>query len=158
MDVWVTIGFTYDTDEQKYCLIKGEDEMELCLACTNRLKPKIKAFCYRCKAPRPLDWTTGNKDLDSFIMESWSNMKYKYDAYIRWVEYSRLTDVREMTSLRHQCTHIASWLDLTTNELIHVTLKQIDDAQSLDFYQVIISRCNYNASMHRVKLMIVLFT
>ena len=74
-------------------------------------------------------------------MESWSNMKHEYDGYIQWVEYSRLTDVREMTSLRHQyqCTHIASWLDPTTNELIHVTLKQIDDAQSLDFYQVIIS-------------------
>ena len=69
-------------------------------------------------------------------MESWSNMEYKYDAYIQWVEYSRLTDVREMTSLRHQCTHMASLLDPTTNELMHVTLKQIDD----DFYQVIISR------------------
>ena len=72
-------------------------------------------------------------------MESWSNTVNIYDAYIQWVEYSRLTDVREMTSLRHQCTHIASWLDPTTNELIHVTLKQIDNAQSLDFYQVIIS-------------------
>jgi len=72
-------------------------------------------------------------------MESWSNLECREDAYIQWVEYSQLTDVREMTSLRHQCTHIASWLDPTTNELIHVTLKQIDDAQSLDFYQVIIS-------------------
>ena len=73
-------------------------------------------------------------------MESWSNMTHWWcDAYIQWVEYSLLTDVREMTSLRHQCTHIASWLDPTTNKLIHVTLKQIDDAQSLDFYQVIIS-------------------
>ena len=112
----------------------------LCLACTWRLEPKINAFCYICKASRPLDWTTDNKSLDSFIMESWSNTEYEYNAYIQWVEYSRLTDVREMTSLRHQCTHIASWLDPTTNELIHVTLKQIDDAQSLDFYQVITSR------------------
>ena len=68
-------------------------------------------------------------------MESWSNVTKEYHAYIQWVEYSRLTDIREMTSLRHQCTHIASWLDPTTNELIHVTLKRIDDAQSLDFYQ-----------------------
>ena len=111
--------------------------MELCLACMRSLEPRMNAFCYECKAPRPLDWTTGNKSLDSFIMESWSNTENQY-AYIQWVEYSRLTDVREMTSLRHQCTHIASWLDPTTNELIHVTLKQIDDAQSLDFYQVII--------------------
>ena len=78
-------------------------------------------------------------------MESWSNMEYTHDAYIQWVEYSQLTDIREMTSLRHQCTHIASWLDPTTNELIHVTLKQIDDSQSLDFYHIIIS-CNYNAN------------
>ena len=98
----------------------------------------INAFCLDCKAPRLLDWTTGNKSLDSFIMESWSNTSDIDDAYIQWVEYCRLTDVREMTSLRHQCTHIASWLDPTTNKLIHVTLKQIDDAQSLDFYQVII--------------------
>ena len=136
--------------------------MELCLVCTWKLEPKINAFCYRCKASQPLEWTTGNKSLDSFIMESWSNIKeYRYDGYIQWVEYSRLTDVREMTSLRHQCTHIASWLDPTTNELIHVTLKQIDDAQSLDFYQVIISCViimQIVSSMHRVKLMIVLFT
>ena len=119
--------------------------MELCLACTLRLEPntKINAFCYQCKAPQPPDWTTGNKSLDSFITESWSNVKNEYDAYIQWVEYSRLTDVREMTSLRYQCTHIASWLDPTTNELIRVTLKQIDDTQSLDFYQVIIKQCKY---------------
>ena len=73
-------------------------------------------------------------------MESWSNVAYTYDAYIQWVEYSRLTDIREMTSLHHQCTHIASWLYWGTNEWTKVTLKQIDDAQSLDFYQVIISR------------------
>ena len=72
-------------------------------------------------------------------MESWSNTNRVYDAYIQWVEYSRLIAVREMTSLRHQCTHIASWLDPTTNKR-KVTLKQIDDAQSLDFYQVTISR------------------
>ena len=72
-------------------------------------------------------------------MESWSNVKNVYDAYIQWVEYSLLTDIREMTSLRHGSTHIASWLDPTTNKR-KVTLKQIDDAQSLDFYQVTISR------------------
>src|SRR5207248_2069344 len=133
-------GFTYDHYDQKYCLIKEYFGHGLCLACTHPLNPKINAFCLNRKAPRLLDWTTGNKSLDSFIMESWSNIKYKheYDNCIQWIEYSRLTDVREMTSLRHQCTHIASLLDPTTNELIHVTLKQIDDAQSLDFYQVII--------------------
>ena|SRR5437764_1034185 len=112
--------------------------MELCLACTRPLEPKINAFCYWCKTPRPLDWTTGNKSLDSFIIESWSNVKNGTDAYIQWIEYSLLTDVQEMTSLRHQCTHIASWLDPTTNKWTKVTLKQIDDSQSLDFYQVII--------------------
>ena len=109
-------------------------------ACAGAFERNINAFCYWCKAPRPLDWTTGNKDLDSFIMESWSNVRNIYDVYIQWVEYSLLTDVREMASLYHQCTHIASLLEPTTNELIHVTLKQRDDAQSLNFYQVIISR------------------
>src|SRR5207248_10357036 len=135
-NVWITIGFTYNK-RGEYCLIKEPwPYIGLCLACTVCLEPTSNAFCYACKAPRPVDWTTGNKTLDSFIMESWSNMKHEYDVYIQWVEYSQLTDVREMTSLCHQCTHIASWLDLTTNGLILVTLKQIDDAQSLDFYQV----------------------
>ena len=62
----------------------------LCLACTERLEPEINAFCYACKAPIPLDWTTGNKSLDSFIMESWGNTKHEYDAYIQWIEYSLL--------------------------------------------------------------------
>ena len=111
------------------------------MACTCQLEPEINAFCYRCKESRPPDWTTGNKSLDLFIMESWRNIKNIRDDYIQWVEYSRLTDVREMTSLRHQCTHIASLLEPTTNELTRVTLKQIvivgeGDNQSFDFHQV----------------------
>ena len=108
----------------------------LCLSCTVRLEPKINAFCLHCKAPRPVDWTTGNKSLDSFIMESWSNVIKIYDAYIQWIEYSLLTNVREMTSLRHGCTHIAEYLELTTNELTRVTLKKIVDEGDDQFYQV----------------------
>src|SRR5207249_5839545 len=88
---------------------------------------KIDLFCYECKAPRPLDWTTGNKSLDSFIMESWSNTRNEYDAYIQWIEYSLFTDIREMTSLRHGCTHISKCLELTTSELTRVMLKKIVD-------------------------------
>ena len=134
MDVWVTIGFTYRW--RKYCLLKEGDGRRLCLVCTYPLLSMINAFCYRCKAPRPLDWTTGNKSLDLFIMESWSNMKYIFDAYIQWIEYSLLTNIQETTSLRHGCTHIADW---RTNELTRVTLKKtVDkgDDQSFDFRQV----------------------
>ena len=62
------------------------------------------------------------KSLDLFIMESWSNVKNKDDAYIQWTEYSRLrlTNIQEMTSLRH----IADWLDPRTNKLTIVALKQ----------------------------------
>ena len=137
-DVWVTIGFTYDASKQKYCLIKPVHGERLCLACTERLERKIYAFCYWCKAPRPIDWTTGNKSLDSFIMESWSNTRNKDDAYIQWIEYSLLTNVREVTLLRHGCTHIADW---KTNELCmtRVTLKKIVNKQKdqlFDFHQV----------------------
>src|SRR6185312_11505093 len=110
-------------------------ERRLCLACTYRLEPTINAFCLECKAPRLRDWTTGNKSLDSFIMESWSNTKNKFDAYVHWIEYSLLSNVQKMTSLRHGYTHIAEW---TTNEL-RVTLKKIVDEQndqSFDFHQV----------------------
>jgi len=69
-------------------------------------------------------------------MESWKNVKTKCDAYIQWVEYSLLTDVQEMTSLHHGCTHIAKWFDPTVNEWTKVVLKQIGDTQSLDFHQV----------------------
>jgi hypothetical protein len=101
-----------------------------------RLNPKINAFCYECKAPRPLDWTTGNKDLDSFIMESWSNLRNKHDTYIQWIEYSLLTSVQQMTSLRHGCTHMAEWLEPTANELTRVTLKKIVNDLLFDFHQV----------------------
>ena len=69
-------------------------------------------------------------------MESWSNMKNEYDAYIQWIEYSLLINMQEMTSLRHGCTHIAECLVPTTNKLTQVTLKKIGDAQSLDIDQV----------------------
>src|SRR5207253_392018 len=82
-DVWVTIGFTYNKWERKYSLIKDRNWSVLCMACTKRLLPEINAFCYECKASQPLDWTTGNKDLDSFIiiMESWRNTSSEDDAY-----------------------------------------------------------------------------
>jgi len=140
-DVWITIGFTYDTDEQKYCLIKEEEGNRLCLACTNRLSPKINLFCYHCGTPRLRDWTTDNKSLDLFIMESWKNAKNEYDAYIQWIDYSRLTNVQEMTS-RNGYTHIAKWLEPTTNELTRVTLKKIIDEQNDQFHQVNYSHCN----------------
>ena len=104
-----------------------------------QLNPEINAFCYECKVSQLPDWTTGNKSLDSFIMESWSNMKNKYDAYIQWIEYSLLTNVQKMTSLRHGCTHTAEWLEQAANKPTRVTLKQIVDgqnAQSFDFHQV----------------------
>src|SRR5204863_4743613 len=101
--------------------------MELCLACMRSLEPRMNAFCYQCKAPRPLDWTTGNKSLDSFIIESWKNVKNRYDAYIQWIEYSLLTNIQDMTSLRHGCTCVA---DLTINELTHVMLKKVVDEQN----------------------------
>ena len=80
-----------------------------------RLEPKINTFCFKCKAPTPPNWTTGNESLDSFIMESWKNMSNENDAYIQWIEYSLLTNIQEMTSLRHGCTHI-NIADLTMNE------------------------------------------
>ena len=66
-------------------------------------------------------------------MESWKNMSSSDDVYIQWIEYSLLMNVKEMTSLRHGCTHIA---DLTMNESIRVTLKMIVDNESFDFHQV----------------------
>ena len=52
-----------------------------------QLELKIHVFCYRCKLPRPLDWTNGSEDVDGGVcalrrvengldMESWSNVKY----------------------------------------------------------------------------------
>ena len=136
MDVWVTIGFTYDEYERTYYLLKECDEKSSCLACTKRLEPMINAFCFECKAPTPPDWTTGNKSLDSFIMESWSNTRSVYDAYIQWIEYSLFTNIQEMTSLRHGCTHIADYGST------RVTIKKIVND---NFYQVnyfTCKRCN----------------
>ena len=59
-----------------------------------------------------------------------------YDAYIQWIEYSLLTNIQEMTSLHHGCTHIADWI---VDGLTRVTLKKIVNEQSdqvFDFHQV----------------------
>ena len=53
--------------------------------------------------------------------------------------YALLTNVQEMTSLRHGCTRIAECLEPTTNESTRVTLKKIIDKQNdllFDFHQV----------------------
>ena len=112
----------------------------LCRACTATFKPSMRAFCYECKAPRSLDWTTGNRSLDSFILESWNNTKNEDDAYIQWIEYSLLSNVQTMTPLHHGCTHIADWLEPMYNRRTKVVLKKIvskHDGQAFDFHQVI---------------------
>ena len=79
-------------------------------------------------------------------MESWSNVKNVYDAYIQWIEYSLLMNVRKMTS-RYGCTHIA---DLTMNGSTKVTLKKIGDKgdyQSFDFHQVNYFTCKMQNSV-----------
>ena len=86
--------------------------------------------------PIPPDWTTGNKSLDLFIMESWRGTD---DAYIQWIEHSLLKNIQQMTSLHYGCTHIADWLNPVTNKLTQVALKQISNTQSFDFHQVNIS-------------------
>ena len=76
-----------------------------------RLEPKINIFCFECKSPTP-DWTTSNKSLDLFIMESWKNMKNKYDAYIQWIEYSLLMNVQQMPWM-----HTYSKLEIDTRDI-----------------------------------------
>ena len=58
-------------------------------------------------------------------MESWSNMENVYDTYIQWIQYSLLTNIQAMISLRYGCTHIADWLEPNAeDESIRVTLKK----------------------------------
>ena len=66
-------------------------------------------------------------------------MTNKHDAYIQWIEYSLLSNIQEVKSSHHGCTHVANRLERTTNELTRVTLKKIIDEQNdplFDFYQV----------------------
>ena len=141
-NVWITIGFTY---HKGYFLIRIKDGIGICLGCAKHLDHRISAFCFECKAPRPVDWTTGNKSLDLFIMKSWSNTMNVFDSYIQWIKHSQLTDIQEAPLLlRHDCTHTANLLVSRENEnkVIKVTLKKLvdgQDSQSYDFNQVSIS-------------------
>lgn len=143
---WLIIGFTYHAELQKYALIKvwNTYSVGLCLACTETLNPNISAFCYYCKTPRPLDWTTHNKNLDSFIMNSWKNMDTMIDGYIHWINWNQLINVRRKPFLNYECTHTAVWLgptvhrEVNKSKSIRVILKRISiqDVQSFDFNQV----------------------
>ena len=59
--------------------------------------------------------------------------------------YALLTNVQEMTSLHHGCTHMAEWLEPNADRLTCVTLKKIADKQNnqlFDFHQVNYFMCN----------------
>lgn len=151
--VWITVGFTYHT-ESKYAIVKVVSKWDscnvgLCLSCLDYLHPNINAFCLKCKAPRPLDWTTGNKKLDSFIMKSWDNVDTKADGYVQWIEFSQLKAIQRVVQLGHKCTHTADWLEDIANQtqLRKVMFKKIVDgpnAHAFDFYQVSCSRVENN--------------
>jgi len=134
--IWDTIGFTYHGGG--YALVTPEYRNKLCLACTAYLNSSITAFCSKCKAPKPPDWTTGSKSLDSFMMESWRNTNTKCDSYLKWIEFDRLKNFREVPSLDHGCTHTADWIDLPTykNDSKKVAFKKVTYEQSFNFNQV----------------------
>jgi len=76
-------------------------------------------------------------------MESWDNTNNQLGGYIRWIEFSRLTNMQQTPGLDYRCTHTADWSESveTEDSLIKVMLKKIVDAQnaqSYDFYKVII--------------------
>ena len=136
-NAWITIGFTYDANEREYCLVKEMHELGVCLGCTEQFEYNRPAFCFWCKTPRLVDWTTGHNSLDSFLMKSWSNTKHKADAYLQWIEYSQLENVQETALLQYECT--ADWFESPRTTLVGVLLKTIVDgqnSQSFDFYQV----------------------
>jgi hypothetical protein len=108
-DVWISIGFLYNPLENVYYLIKEESGTGLCLSCASTFShhPRITNFCFRCREPNPLQWTTGNNSLDSLLRESWRNMNRASDSHIRWIGNTRLTHVREAKTLPNGCTHVA---------------------------------------------------
>ena len=63
---------------------------------------------------------------------------------MQWIEYSRLTDVKEESLLDRGYTHTANWLEPTgrypyEDEVTRVTLKKVVDGQNaplFDFNQV----------------------
>ena len=111
------------------------------MACFQLLDPSISVFCWECKEPNPPNWTTGNKSLDSFIKESWTNTKNRFDSYVQGIEFAHLTNIQKKSSLPHGCAYTADWSESTANgtKVANVMLKKIVDgqnAQSFDFYQV----------------------
>ena len=139
-DVWITIGFTHHPERQKFALIKSRTQYDdeeadcgLCLACTRHLDYSVSAFCYSCKAPRPPDWTTGNKSLDTLLAKSWANTMNPTDSYLQWIEFSQLTNIQEASALNHECTHTADWSEPTTktSRVVKVIIKKIVTAQDL---------------------------
>ena len=141
---WSTFGFTYKQATGKYQLVTFHNKSNLygyCLACDNPLENNV--FCNGCKLPHPLDWTTGNKSLDSFMQESWEPVKHYTDSYLTWIEYAQLSNIKEGQSLEHGCSHLAHWTETLPHgtRLRKLKLKKIDnctDSQTFDFNKVIV--------------------
>jgi hypothetical protein len=154
-NLWITVGFTYHAEWQKYAVVRVSSKRDscnvgLCLACMDYLHPSVSAFCLTCKAPRPLNWSTGNKQLDSFIRKSWDNVNTKADGHIQWIEYSRFENIQKSSSLEHNCTHTVIWQEPMAygTRTRKVNLKKIvdgKDAQIFDFYTV---NCLFQSVKH----------
>ena len=108
---------------QKYCLVAPQRDTydiinketkyyneKLCLACQKPLVVNI--FCMNCKSQYPLNWTSDDVHLDSFILESQSQTMHHYDNYLLWIKYSELRNMEKVAQLENSCTHIADWPDV----------------------------------------------
>ena len=100
---------------------------------------------YLCKTSRGYCRTTDNKYLDLFLMESQNNRNKGNDSYVQWIDFSQVTNMQEMPSPQHGCTHLTNLRHWSNSNMSRIViLKKIVDgqnAQSYDFYQVIISYC-----------------
>ncbi|CAG8439174.1 8869_t:CDS:2 [Acaulospora morrowiae] len=103
-------------------------------------------WCQSCESKRFEEkfgtWTSGNDDIDCFILETQLDAKSCFD-YLEWIPYDRLRDVRYVGSGRFGSVYRSIWIDGPRDKwdkginqymregMYPVALKSLDNSQNI---------------------------
>ena len=102
---------------REYCVECSVHNTHDCSECTNCQKNWECVACFRYHKRIYVEWSSGNKDIDSLINECSNINKYEYKVF-EWIPFERFTNVEYLAKGGFGSIYKASWLDGPLNTSI----------------------------------------
>ncbi|GBB97035.1 hypothetical protein RclHR1_00290033 [Rhizophagus clarus] len=107
-------GISQNPVTKDYIIVIGNDHYEwYCLKCDKAYTYEKYKWCEPCQKSYLRNnftkWTSGNKNIDSFIQKVQLEIKCPTDAILEWIPYNQFDSIKELSKDNSVITYLAIW-------------------------------------------------